>query len=298
MSIVITTPTGNIGRALTQSLLDAGQTPILIARDPAKVAEFVERGAKVVQGSHSDADLLTAATRGAEALFVLTPPDFTTTDVRASYRPYAEAAKVAIEANQIPYVVHLSSVGADLESGNGPVAGLHANEQILNTVDTNLVHLRPAYFMENTLGQVGGILAANSLFTTFPPNTRLPMIATRDIAAAAARLLIERDWTGRRTVELQGASEVSYEEVAAVLSEVLQRKITHVTVPEEAQLEALISMGFSRVAAEGIGELNESISKGLVKFHQARSEANTTATAYPLFAQTVFKAVFEAAAGA
>lgn len=296
MSIVVTTPTGNIGRALTEGLLAAGEKPILVARDPSKVKAFTDRGAKVKQGTHADQKFLREATKGAQALFVLTPPDMQLKDIRGHYRRFAEAAAEAIQANAIPYVVNLSSVGAELESGNGPVAGLHLAEQVLNKAAKNITHLRPCYFMENTLGQISSILQASSMFTTFPPNTRFPMIATRDIGARAAEILHQRDWTGHRVMELHGAGQTSYDEVAGVLSEVLGRNIKHVTISPEQFVQALTGMGMSKVMADSLAELADGVTKGRVKLHEKRGAANTTPTTYPEFAQQVFKPAFEAAA--
>ena len=299
MSIVITTPTGNIGAAVTRSLLDAQEKPVLIARDPKKVKAFTDRGAVVKQGSHGDADFLIEATRGASALFVLTPPDLQMQDIRAHYQRFAQAAAKAAQTNAIPYVVHLSSIGADLESGNGPVAGLYAAEQILNAAGIpNLTHLRPAYFMENTLGQVPNILQAGSLFTTFPVGTKFPMIATRDIGARAAELLRKRNWSGTQVVELLGANEISYDEVASILSKVLGRNLKHVPVANDQLVQALTGMGFSKVLAGSFVELTEALVTGVMHPLEARSGENTTPTNYASFAEQVVKPIIEAAAAA
>ncbi len=297
MSIVITTPSGNIGSAVTRALLDAGEKPVLIARDPTKVEELTDRGAVVKRGSHADADFLIDATRDAEALFVLTPGYMQTQDVRALYRRFAGAAAKAINANSSPYVVHLSSIGADLESGNGPVAGLYAAEKVLNDAGVaNLTHLRPAYFMENTMMQIPNILQAGSLFTTFPEGTKFPMIATRDIGTRAADLLRKRDWSGTQVVELLGNGEVSYEEVALVLAKELGREIKHVTVSDEQLTQALTGMGLSQVLADGFVEMTNALTKGVMRPHEDRSEANTTPTTYAGFAGQIFKPAFEGAA--
>jgi uncharacterized protein YbjT (DUF2867 family) len=295
MKIVVTTPTGNIGRVVADSLIRAGEKPILIARDPSKVKDLADAGARVFAGSHGDPAALAEATRGADALFVLTPPDYRATDIRDHYRGFAAAAAHAIRANKIPRVVHLSSVGAELSSGNGPVAGLYVAEAILAAVADNLIQLRPGYFMENTLGQIPSLLGAGALFTTFAGGAKIPMIATRDIGASAARWLRDDGWTGRRVVELQGAGDVSYDQVAAALSETLGRKLAHVTVTAEQQTEALVGMGLSPVLAASFAELAAAVESGRMRFHEPRSAANTTPTTYPEFAAQVFAPAFAAA---
>jgi uncharacterized protein YbjT (DUF2867 family) len=296
MTIVITTPSGNIGSAVTSHLLDNGEKPVLIARDPSKVKKFTDKGAVVKTGSHSDADFLIEASKNADALFVLTPPDFKMTDIRGHYRTYAEAAAKAAKVNKIPYVVHLSSVGADLESGNGPVAGLHVAEQVLNASDIpNLVHLRAGYFMENTLAQIPSILQAKSLFTNLQKDTKIPMIATRDIGERAALLLKNRDFDGRRVMELQGAAEITYEEVASILSRVLDLNLNHVTISSAQLVAAYVGAGIGQVVAESFAELADSLSLGKIRFFEDRSKLNTTPTTYTQFAEQVFKPAFTAA---
>jgi uncharacterized protein YbjT (DUF2867 family) len=295
MQIAVTTPTGNIGHAVAQGLLDRGEKPVIIARDAAKVKALTDRGAVLKQGTHADAAFLVKATEGVQALFLLTPPDFRTEDIRATYRRFGEAAVEAVRVNKIPYVVHLSSVGADLERGNGPVAGLYVNEQLLNQSGAHVLHLRPGYFMENTLGQIQSIAQHNAMFTTFPQGTRFAMIATQDIGAAAVEYLLRRDWSGKKVAELQGPGETSYDEVAGVLSEVLGRKVNHVTVKPEDQVAALTQMGLSKTLAKSFHELTIGLVERRVKFHETRGPSNTTKTTYPVFAKDVFRPAFNAA---
>jgi uncharacterized protein YbjT (DUF2867 family) len=299
MSIVVTTPTGNIGSVVTRALLDAGERPVLVARHPEKLEDAVARGATVVQGDHGDAAMLTEATQGAEALFVCVPGNLQLDDIHAFYGRFAGAAAEAATANGIAHVVAISSAGADRERGNGPVAGLYLLEQILGDAGLpNLTLLRPGYFMENTLAQIPGILQADRLFTTFPAGTRFPMIATRDIGARAAEILLARETASHRVVELQGGLEISYEEVASVLSEVLERPIEHVTVPGEQLVGALTGMGVSRVLAEALVELNEAIASGHVAHREPRGAASSTPTDYPTFAREVFRPAFQGAMAA
>jgi uncharacterized protein YbjT (DUF2867 family) len=296
MSIVITGATGTVGSAVTRAVLDAGEEPLLVLRSPEKAQEHVARGARVAQGSHADADFLVEATRGATALFVLTPNNLQLDDVHAHYRSFAEAAATAIRANAIPHVVHLSSLGAELKEGTGPVAGLHLAEQILNEAGAaHLVHLRPAYFMENTLMQIPSLLQAGCLFTSFPEGATFPMVAAADIGARAAKLLCERRGRGTEVVELLGPTELSHEDLAKILSATLGRSVTHVTVSEEQTIEAMRGMGFSAPLAEAMAELSRALSTGLMHPLQPRDAQNTTPTRFATFAEEVFKPAFEAA---
>lgn len=293
MSIVVTTPTGNIGSVVVEKLLDAGEKPVLVARDPAKVQAAVDRGATVIQGDQSDPELLQKATKGAGALFVCVPGAFDIEDIHEFYGRFARAAAWAATENGIGHVVLVSSVGADKESGNGPVAGLHLAEQILREAAIpNLTLLRPGYFMENTLGQIPSILEAGKLFTTFPAGTTFPMIATRDIGARAAAELLNGEALGLRVVELHGGPETGYEEVATILTEALERPLEHITVTGEQLVGALTGMGVSRVLADSLVELSEAIVTGHVAHRTERSADNTTPTDFATFARDVFRPVF------
>lgn len=299
MKIAVTTPAGNIGSAAVAALLDAGETPVLVARHPGKLQAAADRGATVVQADHGDAASLTTATTGVDTLFVCVPGSLAIQDIGAWYSRFAEAAAAAASANGISHVVLLSSAGADLERGNGPVAGLHLAEKILGDAGIpHLTFLRPGYFMENTLAQIPSILGAGKLFTTFPAGTTFPMIATRDIGARAAQVLREPATAAHRIVELQGGQVTGYDEVAAVLSRVLDRPVEHVTVPGDAFVGALTEAGVSRVLAESLVELNEGIVSGRVAHREPRGDANVTPTDYAAFAREVFAPALAGAAQA
>ena len=298
MTIAVTTPTGKVGHTVARTLLDRGHKPTLIARDPARVRDLAQAGARVVVGSHGDPELLVEATRGAQALFLLTPPDFGMSDIRGHYRRFGEAAARAIRDNGIARVVHLSSVGAELAYGNGPIAGLFVNETMLYGAAGNLVQLRPGYFMENTLGQIPSIASAGKMFTSLPGDARIAMIATRDIGERAAELLADPSWSGQRVVELPGPEEISYDDVARILSEVLGRPVSHVTVTPEQQSQALMGMGASRVMADSFAEMGEALESGRIRFREPAGAGDSALIRFPEFAQKVFKPAFEAALAA
>ena len=150
MSIIVNTPGGNIGRALTGYLLDTGTDVTIISRHPDKVTGLVDRGAKLVKGSVDDPDVLNLALQGGATLFWLTPPNF-----RPDFRDWAchsaeQAADIARE-NDVDRIVLLSSTGAHSGPGAGPVSILGEVEKVVLGRCENVVVMRPAYFMENLL---------------------------------------------------------------------------------------------------------------------------------------------------
>src|SRR5215475_6902412 len=156
MSIVITTPTGNIGSHALKRLLQAGAEVSVIARHPEKLSDSIRNRVKVHQGSLTDAALVTKAFQGARAALWLTPPSYTHPDVAAYHSEMGAVAATAIKESKIPYVVNVSSAGAQLENA-GPISGLRAVERRLDEAAENVVHLRPGFFMENFLQQIGSI---------------------------------------------------------------------------------------------------------------------------------------------
>jgi uncharacterized protein YbjT (DUF2867 family) len=283
MTIAITAPTGHIGSRLAGHLLDAGASVTLLARDPAKVAPLVARGARVAAGSLADPAFVTAATAGAKALFWLTPPDITAADNRAYQRRLGEVAATAIATNRIPHVVNLSSIGGQLGHGVGPVNGLFDVEQAIDAVATHVTHLRPAAFMENLLGSLGSIRDAGALFLPVGGSVRVPMIATRDIAEAAAARLRDLSWTGRHRILLRGPGSPSFDEIAALIARLAGRAVRHVEVTAEQAHAALVGMGISADVAASFIELYQSFGSGLITTPDAGQQEIGTPTSIEQF---------------
>lgn len=129
MKIVVTTPTGHIGNKLANILLDRKSDVTLIARHPEKVRNLASRGAKVVAGEHSNPAVLEQAVSAADALFWLTPSEITSHDPLGIARRMAEAGASVIRNHPNLHVIQLSSAGAFLPSGTGPIVGLHDTEE-------------------------------------------------------------------------------------------------------------------------------------------------------------------------
>jgi uncharacterized protein YbjT (DUF2867 family) len=289
MSIVITTPTGHIGSQLTQHLLDAGAGVTLLTRSPGKLASAAARGARIVEGSLEDEKFVVDATRGATALFWLTPPNMATPDFRAYQRRLGAIAAKAIAANRIGRVVNLSSVGAQHAQGVGPVNGLHDIEEAINAVATSVTHLRPGAFMENTLMSLETVKSAGAMFMPIAGDARVPMVATRDIARAAADLLLDRSWSGKRAVTLYGPAELGYGDVAAILTEVLGKPVAHVQVTPDQARQAMLGMGLTADMVALYLEMYDAFATGrIVQGLPARPDLRG-ATTFKEFATTVFK---------
>ena len=110
-------------------------------------------------------------------------------DVNWNFRLPSHAK--AVKESDLQYALHLSSYGAHVPEGTGPVTGLHSSEQKLNAISgLNVLHLRAAYFMENNLAMIG-MIQKMGVFGHVPlPHLKLPMIATRDVGDYAAQRLL------------------------------------------------------------------------------------------------------------
>src|SRR5262245_34787701 len=193
MSIVITTPTGNIGKHALQQLLQAGADVSVIVRQPEKLSDSIRSRVKIHQGSLTDVDLVTKAFKGAKAALWLTPPDLTHPDIIAYHNELGAVAATAIKASKIPYVVNISSAGAHLANA-GPISGVGEIERRLNEAAENVVNLRPGFFMENFLQQIEPIRNDGAIYVPLPGDFPYPFVATQDIGDIAAQLLLKTDW--------------------------------------------------------------------------------------------------------
>lgn len=289
MAIAITTPTGNIGQQVTQHLLAAGADLILLARHPEKLSDSVRQQAKIFQGSLTDTAFVVEATQAAEALFWVSPINFNVANTKVWYADLARAVTKAVQTHNIPYVVNLSSVGAHLPTGLGPISQLHSIEQHLNQVATNIIHLRPDFFMENYYYQLEALQNA-SVFFPFSGQQRMAMVATRDIAAVAANLLLNRTWQGHSIIGLHGV-DISFDEAVTILSQVLGQPITHGKITFEQFQDTMLKQGASLDVAIQYTEMWRGLTHPDFTPAEPRTLETTTPTSFAEFANTSLKAL-------
>lgn len=290
MKIAITTPTGNIGSGLVEHLLKQGGHELtLLCRDPAKVKDFTSRGAKAEAGNLEDADYVRRATEGAEVLFWLSPPKLDAEDFRAYQNRLGDIAADAVRKNHIKRVVHLSSFGAQHADGTGPIAGLHDIEHKLNAaakeVGGNVTHLRPASFYENLFMSVPTIKSEGAMYMPIPGDLAFPMIATRDISAAAAEVISDESWSGINVRELLGPKDYSINDAAKIIGQVAGKPVKHVRVPYDAAKGAMQQMGLSENVAGKYVEMYQGLENGKVAPEAPRNEKSNTPTTLEDFAK-------------
>jgi uncharacterized protein YbjT (DUF2867 family) len=297
----ITGATGNTGSVIAEKLLARGEKVRVIGRDAKRLARFASQGAQAFTTDVTDAAGLAKAFDGATAVYAMLPPNLAAADVRAYQERVSDAIAAAIEKAPVPKAVVLSSVGADKAEKVGPVLGLHNLEQKLNGIrGLDAVYLRAGYFMENLLPQVNVIQSFGILGGPVRADLRLPMIATRDIGAAAAELLLKSDFTGKQARELLGQRDVSYTEVASIIGKAIGRPgLAYTQLPPSQLKPALVQMGMSPSMADLLLEMAEALNSGYMVALEPRSAQNTTPTSIETFVAEEFVPRFQGkAAGA
>jgi uncharacterized protein YbjT (DUF2867 family) len=297
---VVTGATGNTGHIVAKKLLASGQKVRAIGRSAERLQSLVAEGAEPFVGDVTDKQALTKAFNGARAVYAMIPPHLTSPATRAYQEQVSDALAAALAANQVPYAVTLSSFGADKSDKTGPVVGLHNLEQKLNQISgLNVLHLRAGYFMENTLGQVGAIQAMGITGGPLRPDLKLPMIATRDIGAAAAEELLKLAFQLKQTRELLGQRDLTMTEAAAVIGKAIGKPdLAYIQLTDDQFRAALTQMGMSVDFANLILEMAGALNSGHMRTLEPRSARNTTPTSYEVFVAEQFVPAYQGASRA
>jgi len=263
---VIAGVSGNTGSVVATTLLAAHQKVRVIVRDAAKGEPWRARGAEVAVADIADqAALIRALTGATGAYLLLPPPGWTQTGIAADRKTKTEALVGAVRAARPGHVVLLSSVGAELPAGTGPIKYIHVVENGLRDTGVPTTFLRASSFMENWGAMLPGAIASGALYYGITEGKQFGQVATEDIGKTAAQLLLEGP-RGTRVVELTGPADASLQDVATALSKLAGKPIQGVSVPPAAMVQALIGQGASTELAESFGEMADGINRGAIKF--------------------------------
>jgi len=295
---VVIGATGNTGSVVAEKLLAKREKVRVVGRDERKLERFKQKGAEAFAGDVTDASAMARAFAGAEAAYVMVPPNLSSPNVRGYQERVNDALAAALEKNGVRYAVALSSFGADKSDRTGPVLGLHALEQKLQAIaGLNVILLRAGYFMENILPQAGVIQSLGNMAGPVRSDLALPMIATRDIGAFAAEALARRDFQGKQRRELLGARDISYAQVAKIVGAAIGKlDLTYQQAPAAQLKPALVQMGMSPDMADLLLEMSEALNSGHMRALEPRSAQNTTPTTVETFVAEVFVPAYRAKA--
>ena len=291
---VIIGATGHTGKPISLGLLEHGHTVRIIARNSSKTKELTDKGALLFQGDISDADFLKKAFDGADALYTLVAIDPQASDFYATQVAQVSAVAEALKTSTIKNVVALSSVGAHLSSGAGVVQGLQKMEELFNEIPgINMLYLRAGYFLENGLGIAGMVKMMGILGTPVRGDLKIPMVATKDIAAVALKHLLALDFTGKSHEYVLGARDYTYEEIASIYGNAIGNPgLRYVQFPYADAKQAMMMMGMGGNFTDRMIEFTKAMNEGLVQGEHQRTAENTTPTTAEEFAE-VFRDVYE-----
>ncbi|MFL5308404.1 MAG: NAD(P)H-binding protein [Polyangia bacterium] len=280
MTVTVLGATGKTGGAAVERLLGAGIKVRAVARSADKLAGLASKGAQAVAADLSDTAALAAALRGSDAAYLMIPSDYTKPDLLGQYTRAGESIIRAVQDSGLRRAVLLSSLGAEVPSGTGPIVGLHAIEERLKAVPgLNLLILRPGYFYENNYGALGLIKHQGINGSAIEPDVPMPTIAAADIGWAAGEALRRGDFSGTVVRELTGPRDLTMTEVTRALGKAIGKPdLAYVRFPDDAYVEGLKGAGFAPDAARLFLEMAQAFNKRLVGPLPGTEKIRTTTT--------------------
>ena len=288
--IVITTPAGQIGRQVLGNLLQSGEQLRVIARDPAQLPAEVRGDLDIVEGSHGDAAVADKAFAGADAVLWVTPADRRAPSVGAAFAGFTRPAAEAFNRHGVGRVVGVSMLGRGTPwaAQAGFVTGSLAMDDLIATSGVAYRALTNPYFMEDTARQAESIKDQGLFTSPIAGDRKRPTVATRDIAAAASRLLLDASWSGVEEVPLLGPEDLSYNDMAQIMSQVLGKDVRFQRITFEAYKDRFVRLGTSDAMAQGYTDMAWAKNEGLDNGVQ-RTPENSTPTSFRQWCDEVLK---------
>ena len=288
--IVITTPTGLIGHQVLGNVLGSGEPVRVIARDPSRLPAQARERAEVVPGSHGDIGVVDRAFAGADAVFWLVPPDPRAVSVEAAYVDFSRPACDAFKRHEVRRVVGISSLGRGTAVAGhaGLVTASLAMDDLIASTGVGYRALTMPSFMDNLLRQVQSIRNQGMFFLPISGDRKLPSCATRDVAATAARLLLDDSWSGQGHVAVLGPEDLSFSDMAQTMSEVLGQPMRFQQIPAQALKDRLTEAGMSDAMAQGTVDMMVAKDQGLDNA-EPRTPESTTPTSFRQWCEDVLK---------
>jgi uncharacterized protein YbjT (DUF2867 family) len=288
--IIVTAPTGAIGHQVLENVLRANEPVRVIARDPSRLPRRVRERIDVVQGSHSDTTVINKAFAGADAVFWLVPPDPRAETVDAAYLDFTRPACAAFKTHGIKRVVGISALG------RGTPAAAHAglvtaSLKMDDLIASTGVHYRAVTnpsFMDNLLRHVELIKSRGMFVLPISGELKQPSACTRDIAATAARWLLDHSWSGAGSVPVLGPEDLSYNDMATIMSEVLGKPVRFQEIPGEAFKARLLERGMSEAMAQANLDMWVAYNQGL-DTAEPRTPQSTTPTSFRQWCEEMLK---------
>jgi len=290
---VVTGSVGHISKPVISGLVKAGHEVRVITSSSDRVKEIESLGAVALVGSVQDAGFVNAAFKNADAVYTMIPPIWQTSNWRLSQNEIAKHYADAIAANGVKYVVNLSSIGAHVGNGVGPVDGLYDFEKILNPISgLHVKHLRPSFFFYNFLAQIPLIKQAGFMGANYGGDEKIFLVHTNDIAAAALDELLKLQFSGASVRYIFG-DERSGKDIATVLGKAIGKELNWVEFTDEQQKQGLLQAGLPETHAEGYTQMGKALREGTMQADARKNKPTLSPTKLEDFAAE-FKIAFTA----
>ena len=278
MHIIITGSLGNISRPLTQKLVQAGHQVTVISSSQNKAEEIKSLGASAAIGSVEDVEFLSDTFKGADVIYTMTPNNWGAADQRLFSASVGKNYAEAIKKSGVKNVVNLSSIGADLPDGTGPIKGLYDVENSLNALENvNIKHLRAAFFYTNFYNDIPMIKNLGFTGSNFGADTLMVLVHPKDIASEIAKQ-IETGFEGK-TFRYVYSDEQKASKVAQILGQAIGKpELAWVEFTSDQALQGMLQAGLPEPVAKNYVEMGEAMGAGLLSrdFNQHKPEAGTT----------------------
>jgi uncharacterized protein YbjT (DUF2867 family) len=288
--IVVTAPIGLIGHQVLDNLLDSFEPIRVIARDPSRLPAHTRERIEVVQGSHGDRDVVTRAFAGADSVFWLVPPDPRAGSIESAYVDFTRPACEAFKRQGVKRVVGVSTLGRGTPwaAHAGLVTASLAMDDLIASTGVSYRALTMPSFMDNLLRQVESIKKEGLFSLPICGGLKQPSCATRDIAAVAARLLLDHSWSGVESRPVLGPEDLSYNDMARIMSEVLGTTVRFQQIPGEAFKARLLARGMSEAMVQGYLDMWVAYNQGL-DTAEPRTPESTTPTSFRQWCEDVLR---------
>jgi len=263
MKYVVLGSLGNISKPLAEKLVAAGHMVTVISSKAEKAGQIEALGAKAAIGSVEDVDFLTKTFAGADAVYTMVPPNFGADNWKKYIGGIGENYASAIKASGVKNVVNLSSIGAHMPDGCGPVSGLYFAEKALSGLDgVNVIHLRAGFFFQNFLGNIGMIKHMGIIGGNYGEETKLPLVHPVDIADAAAEEMLKLSFKGRN-IRYVVSDEKTTNQVAAILGKAIGKPdLPWIDFKDEDTITGLVQAGLSEEIAKNYAEMGAAMRSG------------------------------------
>jgi len=286
--IVITTPTGNIGSQILETIVASGAPIRVIERNPSRIPANVRSHIEIIQGSHSDPAVVDEAFQNTDTVFWLCPPDAQAQSAIDAYVDFTRPACQAILRHGVRRVISVSALGRNtpFAANAGYVTASLAMDDLIASTGVNFRALTMPSFMDNIARQIAPIRERGVFFLPIDGDRKFPTVATRDIASVAAQLLLDQSWSGQHEVAVLGPEDLSFNEMADIMTEVLGKPVRYQQISFDDFKAGFVQRGMSNAMANAMIDMYKAKNEGLDNGVQ-RTPENTTPTTFRQWCEEV-----------